>query len=137
GPYAINVTLGSNPNYSIKIPADNCMLTIQPKFATVKANGKTKTYGDPNPALYPSVTGEVPGCEPVHYTLSTDAVKCSNLAGSPYAINVTLGPNPNYSVKVPADNGTLTIEAKFATVKANAKTKTYGDDNPVLDATVT
>jgi MBG domain-containing protein len=136
-PYAINVTLGSNPNYSVKVPADNGTLTILARFATVKANAKTKTYGDDNPPLDATVTGEVPGCDPIHYSLSTPAVKCSNVAGSPYPIDVTLGSNPNYSVKVPADNGTLTIQAKLATVKANAKTKTYGDDNPVLDATVT
>src|SRR5206468_5923958 len=116
-PYEINVTLGSNPNYSVKVPADNGLLTILAKLATVKANAKTKTYGDDNPVLDATVTGEVPGCEPVHFTLSTPAVKCSDVAGTPYPINVTLGSNPNYSVKVPADNGTLAIEPKFATVK--------------------
>ena len=30
-------------------------------------------------------------------------------------------------------DGTLTISQKAATVTANDKTKTYGDDNPTLD----
>ncbi|MDX1752785.1 MAG: MBG domain-containing protein, partial [Salinimicrobium sediminis] len=47
----------------------------------------------------------------------------------------TLGSNPNYDIT--PTNGTLTIGQKSATVVANDKSKTYGDDNPVLDATVT
>ena len=34
-------------------------------------------------------------------------------------------------------NGTLTVDARAATVTANDKRKTYGDANPALDATVT
>src|SRR5690606_40620661 len=34
-------------------------------------------------------------------------------------------------------NGTLSIGQRAATVEANDKSKTYGDENPSLDATVT
>ena len=34
-------------------------------------------------------------------------------------------------------DGTLTVEQGAATVTANAKSKTYGDANPALDAAVT
>ena len=52
-----------------------------------------------------------------------------------YPITVTLGTNPNYTVtKVDA---ALTVDAREAKVKATAKSKTYGDDNPTLEATVT
>ncbi|MEI6566977.1 MAG: MBG domain-containing protein, partial [Verrucomicrobiota bacterium] len=43
--------------------------------------------------------------------------------------------NPNYSV-TPTDSS-LTVGAKAASVLANAKSKTYGSANPVLDAVVT
>ncbi len=52
-----------------------------------------------------------------------------------YPITVTLGSNPNYAV-TPA-NGTLSIGQKTASVTADNKSKTYGDDNPALTATVT
>ena len=48
---------------------------------------------------------------------------------------MTLGSNPNYTV-TPTD-GTLTVNPAVATVTANAKSKTYGDANPALDAVVT
>src|SRR5206468_1929515 len=100
--------------------------------AAVKADDKSKTYGDVNPALTATVTGTVNG-DSLNYTLATTATQYSN-AGS-YAISVTLGSNPNYSV-VPT-NGTLTVNPRPATVKADDKSKTYGDVNPALTATVT
>ena len=87
-----------------------------------------------NPALDATVVGEVPGGDLIDYTLATTALQFSSVTGSPYPITVTLGSNPNYNV-TPA-NGSLTINAKAATVTANDKTKTYGEVNPALDATV-
>src|SRR6185295_3979168 len=102
--------------------------------ATVTADNKTKTYGALNPTLTATVVGEVAGGDPVNYTLATTATQFSSVAGSPYAITVTLGSNPNYSVT--STNGSLTITQAVATVTANNKTKTYGALNPALDATV-
>jgi hypothetical protein len=70
----------------------------------------------------------------VSFTLSTTATQFSGVAGSPYAIAVNLGANPNYSV-TPSD-GTLTIDPKAATVAANNKVKTYGAVIPALDAMI-
>ena len=130
GSYAITVSLGSNPNYSVT--PTNGMLTIGQKAATVTANDKSKTYGDANPALDATVTGTVNG-DVLSYTLATSAGQFSNVGS--YAITVSLGSNPNYSVT--PTNGMLTIGQKAATVTANDKSKTYGDANPALDATVT
>src|SRR6185369_12312572 len=99
------------------------------------ANNKSKTYGDPIPPLDAMLINEVKGGEPIHYTLSTKATPCSDVAGSPYAIVVALGLNPNY--KITATDGTLTVQVRSATVTANNRTKAYGDDNPTFDATVT
>ena len=105
---------------------------IAKKAATVTANAKSKTYGDDNPALDAAVTGTVNG-DTLDYSLATTAVKTSGVGS--YAITVTLGTNPNYTVtKVDA---ALTVNPALATVTANAKSKTYGDDNPALDAVVT
>src|SRR5207237_6238316 len=43
--------------------------------------------------------------------------------------------NPNYTVS--KTDSTLTVDAKAATVSADLKSKTYGDANPTLTATVT
>ena len=130
GTYPITVSLGSNPNYNVT--ATNGTLTIDKKDATVTADPKSKTYGDANPTVTAVVVGEVTGGDPVNYSLSTTATQFSNVGT--YTITVTLGVNPNYNVT--ATNGTLTIDKKDATVTADPKSKTYGDDNPTLTATV-
>ena len=131
GDYPISVTLGSNPNYTVS--KTDGTLHIDPKAATVTADNKTKTYGDDNPPFTATVVGEVSGGDAINYSLSTAALKFSNVGD--YAITVTLGSNPNYSVT--PTNGTLHIDPKAATVTTENKTKTYGDDNPSFTATVT
>ena len=96
------------------------------------ADNKSKTYGDDNPALTATVVGEVSGGAAINYSLATTALKFSNVGN--YPITVTLGSNPNYAV-TPID-GTLSIGQKYASVTADPKSKTYGDDNPALTATV-
>ncbi len=130
GSYPITVSLGSNPNYIIT-PA-NGTLTVNQRPATVTADPQSKNYGDVNPALTATVTGTVNG-DTLSYTLATTAVQFSSVGS--YPITVTLGSNPNYSI-TPA-NGALTVNQRPATVTADAKSKTYGDVNPTLTATVT
>src|SRR5262249_39290296 len=69
----------------------------------------------------------------LNYTLSPTVGQYSNVGG--YPITVSLGTNGNYSIT--PSNGTLTIGQRAATVTSNNKSKTYGDANPTLDATVT
>src|SRR5206468_5381574 len=63
---------------------------------------------------------------------ATAATQFSNVGT--YTITVSLGANPNYNVT--ATNGTLAINKKDASVTADDKSKTYGDANPTLTATV-
>ncbi len=128
--YPIQVTLGANPNYTVS--STNGVLTVNKKAATVTADAKSKAYGDDNPALTAIVTGEVVGGIPIDYTLATTAVKLSNVAD--YPITVSLGTNPNYNVT--ATDALLTVNKKDASVTADAKSKTYGNDNPDLTAAV-
>ena len=129
GGYAITVSLGPNADYTVT--STNGTLTVVARAATVTANDKSKTYGDANPPLDAAVTGTVNG-DVLAYTLATVADATSGVGG--YAITVSLGPNANYTVT--PTNGTLTVNPALATVTANAKSKTYGDDNPALDAVV-
>src|SRR5205085_467283 len=107
-------------------------LTVDPKTATVSADSKFKTYGDANPSLTATVTGTVNG-DSLDYSLATTALQFSGVGS--YPITVTVGSNPNYSVT--KTDGSLTVDAKTATVAADPKSKTYGDATPSLTATVT
>ena len=127
GEYAVTVTPGENPNYDVT--ATNGTFTIAKKSATVTADAKSKTYGDADPALTATVEGTVGG-DTLNYTLA----RATGENVGDYGIAVTLGSNPNYSV-TPTD-GTFTINQKTATVTADAKSKTYGDADPALTATV-
>ena len=92
---------------------------------------KSKTYGAANPALDAAVTGAVNG-DTLDYSLATTAVLTSGVGS--YPITVTLGTNPNYTVT--HDRSDADGHPAAATVTANAKSKTYGAANPVLDAAV-
>jgi MBG domain-containing protein len=124
------VTLNSNPNYNVTKANGN--LHISPKDASVTADNKGKTYGDDNPALTATVVGQVAGGDAINYSLATSALKLSGVGD--YPITVNLGSNPNYNVT--KTNGNLHISPKDASVTADNKGKTYGDDNPALTATV-
>ncbi len=131
-PYPINVTLGSNPNYSVTTTSGK--LTVTKKKATVQSLDATKIYGSDNPAFAALVSGSVNG-DIINFSLSTPAQKYSGVSGSPYPINVTLGSNPNYDVTTII--GKLTVTKRSATVKANDITRNFGSSTPPLSATVT
>jgi hypothetical protein len=91
GDYPIAVTLGDNPNYTVV--STNGILSVTQNIAvTVIADGKSKVYGDENPALT-VVTGAVR--RTINYTLATTATQFSNV-GTIYCCD--FGANPNYSV---------------------------------------
>ncbi|QNN43776.1 MBG domain-containing protein [Pedobacter roseus] len=129
GTYAINQgTLALNPNYTLTyVGAD---LTIGKKTITVTAAAKSKTYGDVDPTLTYTSAPALVGTD--SFTGSLTRVVGENVGT--YAINQgTLALNTNYTLTyVGAD---LTIGKKTITVTAAAKSKTYGDANPVLTYT--
>ena len=127
GVYAITAVLGQNPNYDVTV--NEGKLTIVKKTVTVKADAKTKVYGDADPALTATVTGLV-GNDTLNYTL----VRAEGENVGAYAVTVTLAENPNYDVS--AENGTLTITQKAATLTIENLSKVYGAEDPELSAAV-
>src|SRR5205085_2754401 len=113
GKYPITVTLGSNPNYSVT--KTDGTLHIGPKTAKIGRASCRESDGDDNPTVTATVTGTVNG-DTLNYTRATTALKFSSVGD--YPMTVHIGP-------------------KTATVTADNKGKTYGDDNPTLTATVT
>jgi len=130
GTYTATATVAADANNN-QVSSSATAFTIGQKASSVTANAQTKTYGDVNPTLTATVAGMV-GSDTLNYTLATTATQFSSVGLS--NITVTLGSNPNYSVLT--TNSTLTISAKAASVTADAKSKTYGDVNPTLTATV-
>ncbi|MFO0943019.1 MAG: MBG domain-containing protein [Pirellulales bacterium] len=106
-------------------------ITVSPRLLEITADAKSKIYGDANPLLTAVVTGLVNG-DVLNYSLSTTAGQLSNVGS--YPISVTAAPNSNYSIVT--TNSLLTITPKSATIVADAKSKIYGDANPLLTAVV-
>ena len=123
------MTLGTNPNYTVTTTGNT--LTVNKAAATVTANAKSKSYGAANPALDAVVTGAVAA---IRSTTPWRRRRATSGVGS-YPITVTLGTNPNYTVTTTERHADG--QPAVATVTANAKSKTYGEANPALDAAVT
>jgi len=129
GSYAISITLGSNPNYSVTTTAGS--LTVGQRSVSVTADAKSKTYADANPTLTATEGNTVAGAAALDYTLATTADQFSDVGS--YAITVSLGSNPNYSVTT--TDGSLTVGQRSVSVTADDQSKTYGDANPTFTAT--
>ncbi|MCX7242012.1 MAG: MBG domain-containing protein [Burkholderiales bacterium] len=117
----------------------NGSLTISQRPITVTADGKSKTYGDANPALTYTVAADGVGSSRglVHGdTLSgapSTAATASSGVGS-YSISASALSNGNYLIT--ANDGTLTINKAHLTVTANDASRIVGQANPVFTATL-
>ncbi|WP_140485967.1 MBG domain-containing protein [Flavobacterium sp. GSA192] len=126
GNYPIEVTLGANPNYSIT--PTNALLTIGERDITITADAKSKTYGEADPALtYQITSGSLAFSDSFSGSLSRDT---GEIVGD-YAITQgSVALNSNYALTyVGAD---LTIDLRSVEITADAKSKTYGEADPVL-----
>lgn len=115
---------GSASNYDFTILSGT--LTVTPRPITITADDKEKTYGDNDPAFTYSITsGNLVGSDSFSGSLSRDE---GDGVGE-YDITVgTLSAGSNYEVTV--NGGTLTINPRPITITADAKTMTYGDNEP-------
>ena len=126
---AADFTNLSNNFENVVFEVTNSSLVIAPKAATITVQNKNKTYGDADPMLTATVDG----------LAGTDAAipMMSRAAGEnvgSYTINATVAADPNYTFTIVP--GTMTISPKTLTVKADAKVKTFGEDEPELSVTI-
>src|SRR6185437_1362570 len=94
GGYAINAHLAAGPgadlgNYNVNLV--DATLTVTKAPLTVKADDKTMTYGDPNPAFTGTITG-TKNSDPLIDTYTTPASATSGVGS--YAINAHLAAGP-------------------------------------------
>jgi hypothetical protein len=130
GSYDVTPKGLTSNNYNITFGKGH--LSVTKATLTVTADNKSKTYGDANPSLTPSYTGwknaDTASVLTGSPDLSTTATQGSNVGTYDItAAQGTLSAN-NYSFTFA--KGTLTINKADLTVKADDKSKTYGDDNP-------
>ncbi|MBD1392952.1 NHL domain-containing protein [Mucilaginibacter glaciei] len=132
GSYPINKgSLAINPNYQVTyVPAN---LTITTRAVTVTADAKTKVYGDADPKLsYTLSSGNLIGADVFTGALTRAT---GESAGSYSIAKGTLAVNANYQIDYILAN--LTITPRAISVTAVAKTKVYGDTEPVLSYKIT
>jgi hypothetical protein len=134
GSYAINQnTLALSANYDLTYVGDDLTITTRP--ITVTADAQNKTYGDTDPSLsYQITSGSLAFSDAFSGALSR--VAGETVASSPYAIQQnTLAVSSNYDLTYVGDD--LTITARPITVAADAKSKVYGETDPVLTYQIT
>ena len=121
-------------NYLVELIDGTLKITKAP--LSVKADDKTKVYGDVTPALTGELTGVKNG-DQLTASFSTDADEKSGVGGHKILahVNGTDAVLANYEVKLV--DGTLTVTQALLSVKADDKTKVYGDANPVLTGVLT
>ena len=105
-------------------------LVIGQKAVTITAEDNGKTYGEKDPVL----TAKIEGLEGNDNIATRQIREVGENAGT-YRIDASVvGQYPNYVIEtVP---GTFTITPKQVTVTVDAKTKTFGEEDPELTATV-
>lgn len=87
-------------------------ITVQPKAVTVKADDKSRAYGEANPELTWSVQDgfSLVGQDTLNLTISTTAVSESVPGSYPITLTEVEGANPNYTVTT--QDGTLMVTQK-------------------------
>src|SRR6185436_3765204 len=122
GPHAIQQgTLALSGNYQFTFVGSN--LTIGARAVTAKADAKSKTYGESDPALTYAITS---GSLAFSDAFAGDLTRAAGEDIGAHAIQQgTLALSGNYEFTFVGSN--LTIGKRALTVTADTKTKTYGD----------
>ncbi len=127
GSYAITGSFSASSNYALTYVGAN--LSVNRRAITVTADTLSKTYGDANPALTYTVGGAgLVNGDILSGSLSTTAGQYSNVGS--YAITGSFSASSNYALTYVG--GSLSVNQRALTVTAEAKSKTYGDANPML-----
>jgi len=126
----------------------SAIVTIDPKEIAAGIGDATVTYGGNDNGQFPTFSGNIGSdveTDPSNFEVtdaSNSKVSVSQLqAGKTYTISYTkdaqakLNTDPNYTIQS-FGTGTLTVNKRAITVKAQDHNKTYGDStNPTLDLT--
>ena len=133
GTYAIKQSGASAKNYVFEY--EDGTLTVNKAPMTMTANNKSMTYGSSVPTLDAKYDGlknnetqPAWNSKPEFSTTATSASKVGK-----YPITISNADAKNYQLTV--NSGTMTIEKAELTVRADSKSKVYGDENPEFTLT--
>ncbi|WP_338225431.1 MBG domain-containing protein [Algoriphagus confluentis] len=129
GRYRFNLgNLSAGKNYQLVIGEE--YFTVLPKSLLIRAENKSKIYGDPNPQLTYVFEGLANGDVSIDQVplISTTADERSPVGS--YPITLSGGVDKNYQIAL--QNSTLTVTAKPLRVTAQDKTMLYGGPLPTL-----
>jgi hypothetical protein len=131
GMYAITSSVSAGPNYDLTYVGAN--LSITPRAVAITAAAKTKMYGAVDPALtYAISSGNLVFSDAFSGALTRDMGE----AVGDYAIRQgTVALSANYALTYTGAN--LSITPKAASVVVAAKTKVYGDADPIFTGILT
>ncbi len=134
GDHSITPSGLTSGNYAITFNAGT--LSITKATLAITADSRSKIYGSIDPALTFAVAGlQFTDTAAAVLTGALSRAPGENVAGSPYAIfQGTLTANGNYTISFTAN--TLSITPAALSVTADAKTKTYGSNDPVFTAAI-
>ncbi|WP_334168764.1 MBG domain-containing protein [Methylobacter sp.] len=135
GSYSITPSglYSSQQGYDISYTSGS--LTINPAVLSITANSLSKTYGDIDPVLTYNASGFVNGESSSVLTGALTRAAGETVAGGPYAIHQGSLSGSNYNINY--TGATFTINPAVLSITANNLSKTYGDVNPTLTASVT
>jgi hypothetical protein len=133
GTYAIKQSGATAKNYVFEY--EDGTLTVNKAPLTMTANNKSMTYGSNVPTLDAKYDGlknnetqPVWNSKPEFSTTATSASKVGK-----YPITISNADAKNYQLTI--NSGTMTIEKAELTVRADSKSKVYGDENPEFTLT--
>ncbi len=131
-PYVVTPTLGTLTATNYTFAFLDGTLTISNRAITVTADAKTKTYGDPDPALtYQVTSGSLNSGDSFSGTLT----RVAGTSVGTYAIQQgTLTAGASYTLTFVTAN--LTIGQRPASVTPNVATKAFGGAEPALTGTL-
>ncbi|MDP4239248.1 MAG: MBG domain-containing protein [Bacteroidota bacterium] len=126
-------TLSAGVNYALTLGGSNTFaITARPLTVTPDA-GQTKVYGNADPAFTYTASEALQAGD--SYSGALSRASGNNVSTYAYTLG-TLSAGSNYALTLGGSN-TLAITARPVTITADAKSKTYGDADPVLTAQVT
>ena len=137
GEYTISLSGSYNDLDNYTFENVNGTLTVSKKEITITADDKTTTYGTafdsftatPSGLVYNETLNDLTGT--LGYACDYDSTDSNHRSATTYTITPSGLTSSNYEIQFSA--GTLTVNAKDATITAVGKTITYGDAAPALN----
>lgn len=132
---SVNFTPNDTTNYNSA--AATVSINVLKAALTIKADDKSRTYGEPPVSFTVTPTGLVNGdtLSGLDGTLAYNFADAANMPAGTYTISPSGLTSNNYDITF--QNGTLTVDKAVLTVTADDKSRQYGAANPVLTGTIT